>query len=288
MNIRKMSVAGQFYNENTRALGKEIKGFLAGGSKRVLPANALVRSVIVPHAGYAYSGKTAAITVNEASGNKYKCIIVIAPSHYVGFSGIALPFYDYCETPFGNIKVEKDLASQLSSVFFVKEESAHIQEHSLEVQLPLIKYIFPEAPVFPMVCGHLTSDMYEDLTKDLSTLFNEDILWVTSSDFTHFGRAFGYMPFTTNIKENLTKLDGGAIEQILDFDPNGFQGYLKKTEATICGATPITVMLKTLNKAVSSKTKLNSKLIQYTTSGDITGDYSHCVSYAGLVFFSNP
>jgi AmmeMemoRadiSam system protein B len=269
MNIRKMTVAGQFYNGNSNVLEKEIKEFLTG-FKSVLPANSLVRSIIVPHAGYAYSGKTAAITMNEASGNKYKCIIVIAPSHYVGFSGIALPSYAYCETPFGNIKVERALVPQISSVFFVNEERAHMQEHSLEVQLPLIKHIFPETPVFPMVCGHLTSNMYEDLIKDLSKLFNEDILWVTSSDFTHFGKAFGYMPFT---------------EHILSFDPNGFQSYLQKTEATICGATPITVMLETLNKTILSKTKINSKLIQYTTSGDLTGDYSHCVSYAGMAFY---
>lgn len=285
MNIRRMTVAGQFYNSNLKALEKEIKGFLTG-VKSILPVNSLVRSVIVPHAGYAYSGKTASITMNEASANKYKCIIVITPSHYVGFSGIALPSYDYCETPFGNIKVEKDLASNLSSVFFVNEESAHMQEHSLEVQLPLIKYIFNETPVFPMVCGHLTSNMFEDLAKNLSNLFTEDILWVTSSDFTHFGRSFGYMPFTTNIKENLANLDGKAIEEILSFDPNGFQSYLKKTEATICGATPITVMLETLNKAVHTGAKLNSKLIQYTTSGDLTGDYSHCVSYAGMAFYN--
>jgi len=284
MNNRRMAVAGQFYNANSKALEKEINGFLTG-FKMVLPAKSLVRSVIVPHAGYAYSGKTAAITINEASCNKYKCIVIIAPFHYVGFSGIALPSYDYCETPFGNIKVKREIAEQLSSVFFVNEENAHLQEHSLEVQLPLIKHIFPETPVFPMVCGHLTSNMYENLTKELSELFNENTLWVTSSDFTHYGKAFGYMPFTTNIKENLAKLDGGAIEQILSFDPNGFQDYLQKTGATICGANPITVMLKTLNKAILPETKLNSKLIQYTTSGDLTGDYSHCVSYAGMAFY---
>lgn len=279
-----MAVAGQFYNGNSKALEKEIKAFLTG-FKNVLPINSLVRSVIVPHAGYVYSGKTASITINEAAGNKYKCIVIIAPSHYVRFSGIAIPSYDWCETPFGNIKVERDLASQLSSVFFVNEEGAHMQEHSLEVQFPLIKHIFPETPIFPLVCGHLTSDMHEDLSKDFSNLFTESILWVTSSDFTHFGKAFGYIPFTTNIKENLTTLDGKAIEYILAFDPDGFQRYLQKTEATICGANPITIMLKTLNKAVSSKTKPDSKLIQYITSGDLTGDYSHCVSYAGVAFY---
>ena len=284
MNIRRCAVAGQFYNGNPKALEKEIKVFLTD-FKSVLPANSHVQSVVVPHAGYQYSGKTAAITINEASVNKYKCIVLIAPTHYVGFTGIVLPSYDYCETPFGNIKVEKELASQLSSVFFVNEESAHIKEHSLEVQLPLIKQIFSETPVFPMICGHLTSEMYEELTKELSKLFKEDILWVTSSDFTHLGRAFGYMPFTSNIKENLSKLDGGAIEHILAFDPNGFQIYLQKTEATICGATPITVMLKTLNNSIDSGIKLKSKLIQYTTSGELTGDYSHCVSYAGMAFY---
>lgn len=284
MNVRKCAVAGQFYDGNPKVLAKEVKSFLTN-FKSVLPANSHVRSVIVPHAGYSYSGKTAAITINEASKNKYKCIVIIAPSHYVGFTGIALPSYDYCETPFGNIKVEKDLEKQLSSIFFVNEENAHIQEHSLEVQLPLVKHIFPETPVFPIVCGHLTSEMYEDLTKNLSNIFKEDILWVTSSDFTHFGRAFGYMPFNSNIKENLAKLDGDAIEKILAFDPDGFQNYLKKTESTICGATPITVMLKTLNNAVSSEEKLKSQLIQYTTSGDLTGDYSHCVSYAGIAYY---
>lgn len=281
-NIRRMTVAGQFYESNPTILKKQFEKFNSS-AKKILSTESMVRSIIVPHAGFIYSGKTAFDAFYQTKDCQYDRVVLLTPSHYVGFSGVSLPYYDLCETPFGNIKVDLASVKLLDSEYFIQNSHSHLKEHSLEVQLPLIKYFFPDIKLIPLVCGQLDQSMLKPLSESLSKLWDDNTLWVVSSDFTHYGRSFGYMPFTSNVKDNLKQLDGSAIEKILAFDEKGFTSYLEKTGATICGANPIRLMLTVLN---NPKTQLQSRLISYTTSGDLTGDYSHCVSYASIAFYN--
>jgi MEMO1 family protein len=315
--VRLATVAGKFYERIPGQLRKNISSYLADTSKNdILPDNAIVQAVIVPHAGYSFSGKTAAKTFSAAARNTnnipgatnnsklerehqpqsehiasstknrpaYKRIIVIAPSHYVAFSGLALPSYEACSTPLGDISVDTKAIDKLSNKNFVRNDNAHTQEHALEVELPFIQTLFPKIPIIPLVCGHVDSDMAKDIAKTLLPFWNSETLWVISSDFTHYGSQFGYVPFTDNVPENLQKLDFGAIEKILDFDLNGFEEYLRKTGATICGRNPIMIMLAVAELA-KNRDQLKTKLVEYTTSGELTGDYSHTVSYAGITIY---
>jgi len=110
-------------------------------------------------------------------------------------------------------------------------------------------------------------------------LKNKNVVYIISSDFTHYGFNYGYVPFTDNVKENLNKLDKKAIDLILNFDIEGFKEYLDKTKITICGAVPILVLLTIMNN-YKEKT---SELLKYYTSTDVLGDYRNSVSYASIL-----
>ncbi len=140
-------------------------------------------------------------------------------------------------------------------------------------------------PIIPLICGHVDKQIAECIGKILLQFFGPSTLWVISSDFTHFGYSFGYVPFKTDVPENLRKLDLGAVEKISALDFDGFSKYVESTGATICGANPIRILLKTANLAAAKGAELKASLIEYTTSGESTGDWSHCVSYAGIAVY---
>ena len=288
-SIREPAVAGQFYDSNPKVLRNHIEQMLADcGSVKAKPGK-YVQAVIVPHAGYVYSGKTAAKTLKAAGTSKYKRAIVISPSHSFPFKGLALSSYDAYKTPLGNIPVDKVLSNEIRSrkCRWINEmDEVHIPEHSLEVELPFLQVLLPELPILPIVCGHIDLDIAGSISENLYPFMNNETLWVVSSDFTHFGRQFGYRPFTEDIPEKLRELDIGAVEKIISLDCKGFSSYVEETGATICGANPIKVLLKTIEKASkNSGSAFVPELAAYTTSGELTGDYSHTVSYAGIVIY---
>ena len=282
MNIRKPVVAGQFYSANPNKLLADVYSYT--NSVKHIDCESKIKAVIVPHAGYSYSGETAGKVFALLKEFTYKRIFVLAPSHTTYFPGIALSDYSHYQTPLGNIKVD-DLATKAilnSSVDSIGVfNDAHISEHSLEVELPFIQCVLPDTPIVPVICGHIKS--YSEIAKVLSTFWDEDSLWVISSDFTHYGLSFDYTPFTENVPEELKKLDGEALDLIKIKDFDGFQKYLDRTGATICGAEPIKILLTMLQMS-AQKESIKGKIIHYTNSGELTGDYSHCVSYGGIIF----
>lgn len=284
--VRLATVAGKFYERIPGQLRKNISSYLKDAQENnPLPENTVVQAVVVPHAGYPFSGKTAAKTFATAAINNYKRIIIVAPSHYVGFSGLALPSYEACSTPLGDISVDTKAINKLSNNYFVRNDNAHTHEHSLEVELPFLQTLFPKVPVMPFICGHIDSNIAKNIAKTLLPFWNSETLWVISSDFTHYGHQFSYVPFANDVPENLKKLDHGAIDKILDFDLNSFEEYLLKTGATICGRNPIMIMLAVAELA-KNRDQLKAKLVEYTTSGELTGDYRHTVSYAGIAIYT--
>jgi MEMO1 family protein len=285
-NVRKTKVAGQFYDKDPIALQLFIDSAKVDNSN-IEPIKTKVKAVILPHAGYVFSGKTAIKTLITAKENSYKNIIIIAPSHYVGFSGIAFSTYEEYETPLGNVTVNKELVNKLTKDNFAVKDEPHKHEHSLEVQLPLIKDLFPNVSITPIICGSINNTQAKAIAEKLQNYWkDDDILWIISSDFTHYGKNFNYTPFTSNIEENLNKLDNNAIKKILELNPESFNEYLIKTGITICGKFPILIMLY-LAKYHSDSIDLKTKLIEYTTSGHLTGDFHHCVSYAGITVYKN-
>ena len=281
--VRMPAVAGQFYNGNALALRREIstcEAALPEKSSSTLPAS----GVILPHAGYVFSMPTALRTLREAVGGPFKRAVILSPSHRVAFRGMALSEDGLLRTPFGDIITECELASELAAAhpeLFVIREEAHRQEHAVEVQLPLLQYYFKELPVLPIVCGEMPLPMIRQAAEVFSGRFGADTLWVISSDFTHYGRNFRYVPFTENIRENLYKLDGEAAELIARRDFDGFVDFLRRTGATICGMFPILLYLAILQ---AQGTAAKGEIVEYTNCADKTKDWSHCVGYAGIAF----
>ncbi len=286
-SIREPAVAGQFYDYEPKRLKNQILTFLKD-AKEKKKTDLKTRAIIVPHAGYIYSGKTAAKAFSLLEEKSYERALIIAPSHRYRFYGLAYSNFDSFATPLGEIETDKDSLAKIAkkSNYIQSLERAHANEHSLEVELPFLQVVQPKIRIIPLICGMIDDHITDEIANILSTFWNEETIWIISSDFTHYGLSFGYLPFSTgNIIEKIKKLDLGAVEKILDINYTAFSNYIEETEATICGEKPIKILLKTLEKSVDRQ-KIKTELIDYTNSADISGDISHCVSYVSIAFFS--
>jgi hypothetical protein len=261
----------------------------ANGAKQ--PSSGRVRAAILPHAGYVFSGAIAARTLALAQGFPYKRALVLAPSHRVAFEGLACAPYNVFRTPLGDIPVDGDALETLKasgSELVGELLQAHAKEHSLEVELPLLQELLPPMPIVPLVAGQLDVAAAQALADVLLPLWNPETLWIISSDFTHYGKAFDYMPFPeAKAKDGLRALDLAAADRIASLDLIGFSEYIKRTGATICGESPIKILLAEAALAKAGGAKLSCELACYANSGELTNDWSHCVGYAGMVLREN-
>jgi len=286
LGIRKPYFDGKFYDRSEDAL----KEYLTTAVEKELSTERTskqVRAVILPHAGYVFSAQTAIKTLLRTVEGNYSKILIIAPSHRVPFRGIALSEFDTYRTPLGDIPVDMKSVETLEGTgndYIEYMSDAHEKEHSLEVELPLLQHFFDDFELIPIINGIINEDAARDIAKNLKYWWKEDILWVISSDFTHYGHSFNYVPFHKDIKENLRKLDLDAVQLIIDGDLHEFCKYLDKTRATICGSGAIQILLAVLEQTKRNN-NIGAELVHYTTSGDLTLNFSQCVSYAGIVFF---
>lgn len=170
-------------------------------------------------------------------------------------------------------KCDKELVNHFKEKGITATESPHLREHSIEVQVPFLQFIRKEFTFAAIGIGH-DADI-EKISKAVSEV--NDAIIIVSSDFTHYGFNYGYIPFSANIKNNLEKLDKDAIELILKHDAEGFIKYVNKTGITICGYYPILTFLKLIKKP-------EGRLLKYYTSGDVLGNFRNSVSYASIIF----
>ena len=285
--MRKSAYAGLFYPNTVGALTKMLEECFKGGlgpgalptkTERGMPP---VKAVISPHAGYVYSGMAAAWAYKAiAEAELPDLFILLGPNHKTNESGVSIETF---ETPLGFVRPDQEFAKAVVKKGNIKiNEGIHVSEHSLEVQLPFLQFALgtkaEKIKIFPL----LVSDDLDlnKASKDLKETIHElkrKTVFIVSSDFTHYGPSYGYVPFSDNIKENLLKLDKAAIGFIKKGETKGFEDYIHRTGASVCGYLPIILLLKTL-------TFQKASLEQYYTSGEITGDYTNSVSYASIVF----
>lgn len=277
--VRPSAIAGSWYTSDPDRLAAQLDGYLS----RVEEAGAEVPiAVIVPHAGYQYSGRCAAHAFKLLAGSQYRRAVILAPSHHAAFSGASIADVDAYRTPLGDVPLDRKTCDELLESDLVSSvAAAHRYEHSLEIELPFLQRVLkPGFSIVPLVVGQISQAEAEKLGGLIAPLLDEQTVLVVSSDFTHYGRRFGYLPFTTDVQDNLEKLDRGAIDRIIELDVAGFLGYCDRTGATICGQKPIAVAIAALQKVGAS-----GKLLDYDSSGRITGDWSDCVEYAAIAFF---
>ena len=287
-DIHPTQVAGQFYPARTA----ELLGLLA--DLRAQAERALEKApktqdhptaIILPHAGYIYSGFISFATLLSIPKTSiYKRVVIIAPSHRADFTGIALGDFAAMATPLSDIPVESDTIAALAQNCgddVCIDERPFLLEHALEVQLPFITDMWKDASIVPIIAGRIDDACARRLAAQLAPLMTPDTLFLISSDFTHYGRSFDYIPFKEDVQENLRKLDFGAAGAILSGDISRFDNYLAKTGATICGASPIRLLMAMFEHL---NVPPGGRLVAYSNSGEVTGDFSHAVSYCGMIF----
>ncbi len=276
-------IAGSWYPEDPEELRRLLQGFL---EKAPAPdpdeAGSLI-AVLVPHAGYVYSGRTAADAYRWVGMRRPERVVMIGPSHHARFRGISFADYAFYETPLGRVPVDpagREIMDACPLVGF--HPKAHEREHSLDIQVPFLQVLFPESPprILPLLVGELEESDYPELTRCLRTVLDNETLLIVSSDFTHYGRRFAYVPFPhgVGVAEKIHGLDEGALAKIRSLDRRGFLAYQKATGITVCGRLPIALLLELLpedSRPVS---------LSYATSGQLTGDYRNSVSYCSLAF----
>jgi len=266
--IRKPAVAGQFYPSDPHLLKKLITSF---GCKPP-GQRAKVIACILPHAGYIYSGKVAAEVVSQI-GIGETCI-VLGPNH----TGYGVPASIMSEgewqTPLGILKIDTTVARELlkNSTYLKEDALAHIYEHSIEVQLPLIQELSRKDFTFvPIVLATDEDLVYKDIAGAIAkTVRNskKNITIIASSDMTHY-----------ETQKSANAKDEEAIKAILDLNEKELLEKVDRLQISMCGTMPVTIAILAAKELGAKK----AQLIAYQTSGDITGDYSSVVGYAGII-----
>jgi AmmeMemoRadiSam system protein B len=267
------SLAGRWYDGDPAGLRAQLDSFFeaAAGQKKLEN----VRALILPHAGYDYSGPVAACGLHHVRGRRFSRVVVMGPTHRLPMPNtVSVPDAHRFRTILGDLPIDRDFLSALKKDYhFRSVPAAETGEHSVEIEFPLLQRALGDVRLAPLTVGQLDDRSIAEVAAALAAVIDDDTLVVVSSDFTHYGFNFDYVPFTRNLEANLKTLDLGAYAFIEKKDSAGFRDYVHRTGATICGRDPIAVLTALLDE------RDTVHLVKYDTSGRLTGDWSHTVSY---------
>ena len=263
MGIRSPYVAGQFYPANA----KDLESFIKLVTQHQASQDAV--AIMVPHAGYIYSGKTAAKTI--ASVRIPDSVLLLGPNH----TGEGRPFSIFSrgewQTPLGSVPINEALASELlnESPYLEENELAHQFEHSLEVQIPFLQVLNPSVKIVPITISCHEEEVNQEVAHQIAeVLKNKDVLILASSDMTHYESA-----------ESASKKDYLAIESIEALNENQLWNVVHQNQISMCGIIPMYITLAA-SKDLGAKA---AELVEYTNSGEVTGDHDSVVGYAGMI-----
>ncbi len=268
--IREPAVAGMFYYFDKANLEKQLSKLFSN-----VQIKEECFGVVSPHAGYIYSGKTAAFAIGSLKRiNKF---VILGPNHSLIGPELSIMGKGFWRTPLGECKIDSEIAKYLlEKCEFLKEDSsAHIEEHSIEVQLPFLQYKFKNFSFVPICIENVSYSeeflkICEKLGKAIAQGFEKfNFNIIASSDFSH------YMPFKTAEEK-----DKKVFKYIEKLDLKGFFKTLEDIGASVCGYGPIAVLMS----AAKNLNCKEVKLIHYSSSGDQTGDYGSVVTYAAIGF----
>ena len=265
--IRQPVVSDRFYPGDPDVLRQTLARLVPD-----IPAGekAAARGVISPHAGYVYSGSVAGETF--ARVKIPETVIILGPNHTGMGQPLALSVSDW-NMPLGLVPIERQLAISIlkHSEVIVDDDTAHLQEHSLEVQVPFLQYLQPNLAIVPIVVSHISYEDCQQAARDLVHAiegFGRPVLLVASTDMTH------YEP-----RASASARDQMALDRILALDPRGLYETVLGNRISMCGVMPTTITLLAALELGASQ----AELVRYTDSGAVNGDTSQVVGYAGLV-----
>lgn len=263
--MRQPAVAGQFYPLRPEYLEKELKRCFEGMEIR----ERNVFGAVCPHAGYVYSGKVAAhVYAALPAANTY---VLFGPNH-TGYGSPISISTDTWKTPLGTVEVDVELADMFLGSIVDIDELGHRYEHSIEVQLPFLQYRFEkDFKILPICMGmqdEETAVEVGDLVSDFVSKSGKKVVCIASSDFTHYQPA-----------ELAREKDAEIIEAILGLDVSGMYDRLYRRNASVCGYGPIAAMLTASRKLGGNR----ATLLNYSNSGDVSGDLDAVVGYAAII-----
>jgi len=290
--IRKPAVSGQFYEgERNRLTNRIEECFLEERGVKSLPeikqGHKNIKGVVVPHAGYIYSGAIASHSYHFIANNGFAdTFILLGPNHNGMGSGVSIMVEGAWETPLGRVPINEKIAKQICTGIIDNDEIAHMHEHSLEVQLPFLQFCakdksFDFVPICMAMQDFETSAEVGTIIADAVKNTKQKIVIVASSDFSHAGFNYSSVPPPDmRVDKFAEKQDMIAINEILDFNAKGLINTVYKNNITMCGYGPVAAML-TATKILGSK---NVELLKYGTSYEVHPG-SSCVGYGALVIY---
>ena len=271
---RKAVVAGHFYEGKKERLIEEIKEcFLKGPGKlpEVKKNGGKIKGLVVPHAGYMYSGYVAAFAYYEIAQDFPDKFIILGPNHHGYGASVAIMSEGTWETPLGEIEIAEDARKYCRGII-KGDEIAHRYEHSIEVQLPFLQFLSSDFTFIPICFGWQDWDTVKEAADILKEA--EDAVFIASSDFSHVN--FSGFPTPDDIDEFVKKKDMLAIEKILQLDAKGLVEIVEEKNITMCGYGAVATMLEALKGRARE-----TKLLKYATSYDIEPG-TYCVGYAAI------
>jgi AmmeMemoRadiSam system protein B len=263
--IRPPAVAGSFYPAERSSLAKEIDVLLSR-AERIAGSGSIV-GLIAPHAGYRYSGLTAAYAYCQLRGAAFDTVVIVAPSHCEYFDGISVYNGDAYATPLGIVNVDAGLRERLTAgdAVITASESGHREEHAIEVQLPFLQRGFSGFSILPIVIGDQRKQYCDHLGTRLADLLaGTRSLLVASSDLSHY-----------HAYDAANRLDQIVIDDVKSFDADKLMGDLEANRAEACGGGPIAAVMV----AARGLRADGVRLLHHCNSGDVTGERGRVVGY---------
>jgi AmmeMemoRadiSam system protein B len=265
-NLREPAVAGRFYPASLAKLRADVESYLSPPQERVHAFGC-----IVPHAGYVYSGRVAGAVFSRLQIPS-SCI-VLCPNHTGLGHPLAIMKEGAWRTPLGDLPIDSELAEKLLQTFpgLVEDSAAHRSEHAIEVELPFLQIVRPSVKFVPIAVGTGNLMLLEHLGESLAKVVGAHegpILIIASSDMNHYED-----DATTRVK------DSKAIAQIVALHPRGLCEAVINESISMCGFGPAVAMLTAAKRLGAQE----AELIQYATSGDVSGDRETVVGYAGII-----
>ena len=264
--IRQAVAAGRFYPGSAAEI-REMMAVLIDKTAR----KETVIGLLMPHAGYPYSGPVAGATISRV---KFKeTFIIMGPSH----TGAGRPFSIMTEgawrTPLGDVEIDSMLGKKLiaTSDYLQEDKAAHLYEHAVEVQIPFLQYLKPDIKILPIILAYAPAEVYQTIGKDIAKAIKETkgkAVIIASGDMTH------YEP-----QKIAEEKDNKAIEAMLKLDEDELTRRYQELDISMCAYGPAVSLITAAKELGATK----AELVKYQTSGDATGDYSSVVGYAGII-----
>lgn len=269
--LRKSILAGSWYPADPDILKRDIEKYIRNVPDREFEGD--IVSLVVPHAGYIYSGQVAAYAYKLIQGINYDAIIIVGPSHRVAFRAVSVYSQGAFETPLGVTPIHERIAAEMKHIskIIVDYPAAHAQEHSLEIQLPFLQCVLGPFPIIPLIMGDQSAAICRELASVISQVAGERrILIVASSDLSHF---HDYQKAKKLDEIVIKNIENDNVEKLMDDLAHG------KTEA--CGGGPVAVAMLAARQLGAR----HSQLLKYANSGDVTGDRESVVGYMSAALY---